>query len=68
MDGFANTFLLFPLSPSKLFKASRGIRQGDPLSLFLFTIVVEALSLQVKDVGLIGGFEMGRSDEVITHL
>ena len=58
-------------SPSKLFKASRGIRQGDPLSPFLFTIVVEALSLllvKAKDVGLIGGFEMGRSGEVITHL
>ena len=71
-DCISTTFsVLVNGSPSKFFKASRGIRQGDPLSLFLFTIVEEALIslllVKAKDVGLIGGFEMGRSGEVITH-
>lgn len=36
-------FVLVNGSPSRLFKASPGIRQRDPLSLFLFTMVAEAL-------------------------
>ncbi|XXG77619.1 hypothetical protein AAC387_Pa08g1737 [Persea americana] len=58
-------------SPSKFFKASRGIRHEGPLSPFPFTIVAEALSfvlVKEKDVGLIGGFEMGWSCEIIMHL
>lgn len=51
-------------SPSPLFRASRGLRQGDHLSPFsFFTIVVEALSglLQKSQEGkLIEGFEVGR--------
>ena len=38
---------------------------------FLFTIVVEALSLllvKVRELGMIGGFEMSRNGEGITHL
>ena len=58
-------------SPSKLFKISRGIRQGDPLSPFLFTIVVEALSsllVKAREMGVISGFVASRNGEVITHL
>ena len=58
-------------SPSLLFKASRGLREGDPLSPFLFTMVAEAiiaLLLKAKDIELIGDFEVGRGSEAITHL
>ena len=58
-------------SPSKLFKGSRGIQQGYPLSPFLFTIVVDDLSsllVKAREMGVISGFEASRNGEVITHL
>ena len=58
-------------SPSKLFKASRGLRQRDPLSPFLFTIVVEALSLllvRAREEGVIEGFKVNQDGEAISHL
>lgn len=58
-------------SPTHLFKASRGIRKGAPLSPFLFAIMAEALSallIKAKDIGLIRGFEERHNGEVISHL
>ncbi|XP_059635751.1 uncharacterized protein LOC132277927 [Cornus florida] len=50
-------------SPTGFFASSRGLRQGDPLSSFLFLIVIERLSRLMKraeDLGFIRGFRVGR--------
>ena len=49
-------------SPSNFFGSSRGIQQGDPLSPFLFDIVIEALSCMLDvaaSTGQFSGFSAG---------
>ena len=44
-------------------KASRGLRQGDPFSPFLFTLVADVLNrlmIRAKETGLTEGFLVGR--------
>lgn len=49
----------------------RGLRQGDPLSPFLYLIVVEGLSVLVNkavEIGLLESTELGREKMKISHL
>ncbi|XP_077231884.1 uncharacterized protein LOC143864904 [Tasmannia lanceolata] len=58
-------------SPKGFFRSSRGLRQGDPLSPFLFVIVAEALSLLMekgKSVGLVKGIQCGQNRVEVSHL
>ena len=61
-------------SPANFFGGLRGLRQGDPLSLMLFLIMMEVFSRmlrRVEGVGLICGFKVeGRrgGGECVTHL
>lgn len=52
--------------PAGFFSSSRGLRQGDPLSPFLFLVVMEALSRLLDRAvmgGFIQGFRVGRGAE-----
>ena len=61
-------------SPTEFFNSSRGLRQGDPLSLYLFVLGMEVFSILVDKAAiesLISGYKfMDRSEEdvQITHL
>ena len=52
-------------------KAFRGLRQDDPLSPFLFTLVVDVLSrmlLRAKERNSLEGFRVGRNRIKVSHL
>ena len=66
----ANFVVLINGTPLKFFKASRGIRQGFPLSPLLFILINEGLSLLIADArahGLIKGIKIS-SSLALTHL
>ncbi|RVW38382.1 Transposon TX1 uncharacterized 149 kDa protein [Vitis vinifera] len=52
-------------------KALRGLRQGDPLSSFLFTLVADVLSrmlLRAEERNMLEGFRVGRNRTRVSHL
>ncbi|GJX27101.1 beta-fructofuranosidase, insoluble isoenzyme 1-like protein isoform X2 [Tanacetum coccineum] len=58
-------------SPNSKFKLERGLRQGDPLSPFLFILAVEALNvvfLEARNKSIFLGAEVGRDKVPISHL
>lgn len=57
-------------APHGFFPAQRGLRQGDPLSPFLFSIVGEALSRMItvaEETGLLSGFKPAANTPVVTN-
>lgn len=60
--GFVSIFVLVNGSSEGFFNRSRWLRQGDPLSLYLFIMLVEALSkmIQKAENAFISWFGVGR--------
>ena len=63
--------ILVNRKPSDVFSASRGLRQGDPLSPYLFIIMAEGLGRFIKsqvERGLIQGWRWNDSLPAYSHL
>ncbi|XP_072087135.1 uncharacterized protein [Arachis hypogaea] len=67
----ASMSVLINGSPSKPLKMERGLRQGDPLSPFLFVLVVDVLHRIIGEAvrnGCIAPLLVGRDDIELSHL
>ncbi|XP_071715046.1 uncharacterized mitochondrial protein AtMg01250-like [Rutidosis leptorrhynchoides] len=67
----ASVSILVNGSPTSEFTLKRGIRQGDPLSPFLFIIAAEGLNILTNaatEKGLFKGVEIGEDKVKISHL
>ncbi|XP_016192035.1 uncharacterized protein LOC107632911 [Arachis ipaensis] len=69
--GTSSMSMLINGSPSKPFKMERGLRQGDPLSLFLFVLVVDVLHRMFGEAirnGRLSPLLVGREHVELSHL
>ncbi|XP_071708160.1 uncharacterized protein [Rutidosis leptorrhynchoides] len=67
----ASVSVLVNGSPTHEFKLERGIRQGDPLSPFLFIVAAEGLNILTKKgihCGLFKGVDIGSHKVLLSHL
>jgi len=58
-------------SPCKPFPMQRGLRQGDPLSPYLFVLMTEVLNCLISKAvqhGLLNGLQVGSRSVTVTHL
>ncbi|XP_074288232.1 uncharacterized protein LOC141613398 [Silene latifolia] len=63
--------VLFNGAPLKLFRLKCGLRQGDPLSPYLFVLCMEVLScnvLKAQESGLLKGITLCRGEAALSHL
>ena len=66
----SNFSILVNGSPYDVFLPSRGLRQGDPLSPFLFILMMEGLGWSIKHarvMGKIQGLPLKENGQVLTH-
>ena len=57
--------------PRGKFRGFKGLRQGDPLSPFLFMVVADRLSRLMEramEVGFVKGCKVGKDNIMISHL
>ncbi|KAL5553097.1 hypothetical protein UlMin_040498 [Ulmus minor] len=67
----ANFSIMINGKPRGRFGASRGLRQGDPLSPFLFILVADILGRMMDkavSIGEVKGFKVGKEEVVVSHL
>ncbi|XP_071705309.1 uncharacterized protein [Rutidosis leptorrhynchoides] len=67
----ATITILINGSPTREFSIGRGVRQGDPLSPFLFILVAEGLNILTKSAierNLFKGIEVGKDKVLVSHL
>ncbi|GJY98026.1 retrovirus-related pol polyprotein from transposon TNT 1-94 [Tanacetum coccineum] len=70
-DPLTYTLILVNGSPALEFKLEKGLRKGDPLSPFLFTLAVEALNMalvEAKNRLIFKGIEVGNDKVHVSHL
>lgn len=67
----ARSSVLVNGSPTSEFGCGKGLRQGDPISPFLFIIVMEALSSIIRkacDIGSFDGVKINDGGPTVSHL